>query len=106
MHWHQVAPAVEPLCAKVWAACLKGGHAGRTVVTKVKYADFQQITRSRSSIGPIGSYAELERISLELLRPCFPPPRGIRLLGVTVSGFDARDHRTAPQLALPLGPAT
>jgi DNA polymerase IV len=106
MHWHQVAPAVEPLCAKVWAACLKGGHAGRTVVTKVKYADFQQITRSRSSIGPIGSYAELERISLELLRPCFLPPRGIRLLGVTVSGFDARDHRTAPQLALPLGPAT
>jgi DNA polymerase IV len=106
MHWHQVAPAVEPLCAKVWASCLKGAHAGRTVVTKVKYADFQQITRSRSSIGPIGSYAELERISLELLRPCFLPPRGIRLLGVTVSGFDARDHRTAPQLALPLGPAT
>jgi DNA polymerase-4 len=106
MHWHQVAPVVEPLCAKVWAACVKGGHAGRTVVAKVKYADFQQITRSRSSIGPIGSYAELERISLELLRPCFPPPRGIRLLGVTVSGFDSREQPTPPQLALPLDPAT
>jgi DNA polymerase IV len=103
-HWDQVAAVVGPLCAKVWAACVKGGHAGRTVVVKVKYADFQQITRSRSCFEPIGSCVELERISLGLLRPCFPPQRGVRLLGVTVSGFDGRVQRTPPQLALPLGP--
>jgi DNA polymerase IV len=101
MHWEQVGPVIEGLCAKVWAACNKGGHAGRTVVVKVKYADFQQITRSRSGAEPIGSLAELERIGLELLRPCFPPHRGVRLLGVTVSGFDVREQRAPPQLALP-----
>jgi DNA polymerase-4 len=106
MHWEQVVPVVEPLCAKVWAACAKGGHAGRTVVVKVKYADFQQITRSRSCAEPVNSYADLQRISLELLRPCFPPPRGVRLLGVTISSFDPRDSRIQSQLALALGPVT
>jgi DNA polymerase-4 len=103
--WEQVAPVVEPLCAKVWTACAKGGHAGRTIVTKIKYSDFQQITRSRSFDEPIGTHAELERVSMALLRPCFPPPRGVRLLGVTVSGFDVRELRGPPQLDLPLDPA-
>ena len=102
--WEQVGPVIEPLCAKVWAACIKGGHAGRTVVAKVKYADFQQITRSRSGTEPIASAEELERVALEVLRPCFPPPRGVRLLGVTVSGFEWREPRLVPQLALPLEP--
>ncbi len=44
--------------------------------------------------------AELERISLELLRPCFPPPRGVRLLGVTISNLEASDDRSQTQLAL------
>ena len=91
--------------AKVWAACGRGGHAGRTVTVKVKYADFQQITRSRSGVHPVASREQLERISLELLRPCFPPPRGIRLLGVTISNLAASDPSSRPQLALLLDPA-
>jgi DNA polymerase-4 len=102
--WDEVSPALEPLFVKVWTACERGGHAGRTVTAKVKYADFQQVTRSRSSWEPIGSQGELERISLELLRPCFPPPRGIRLLGVTLSNLAAREGRSQAQLALSLDP--
>jgi DNA polymerase IV len=107
IHWDQVPPVMEPLCSKVWAACVKGGHAGRTVTIKVKHADFQQITRSRSGVAPIRSAIELRQIVLDLLRPCFPPPRGVRLLGVTMSGFDNLDKRTSAQLALLLDqPAT
>ncbi len=79
--------------------------AGRTVTVKVKYADFRQITRSRSGVHPVASREELERISLELLRPCFTPPRGIRLLGVTLSNLTAGDPKMWPQLALILAPA-
>jgi DNA polymerase IV len=96
--WSQVPPIIELLCSKVWAACLKDGHAGRTVTVKVKHADFQQLTRSRSTSDPIASQIELTHISLELLRPCFPPRRGVRLLGVTLSSLDAEQT----QLALPL----
>jgi DNA polymerase IV len=98
--WDQVAPVAELLCAKVWAACEKGNHTGRTVTVKVKYADFQQITRGRSVIDPIRYQHELQQITLNLLRPCFPPPRGVRLLGVTVSSFDAPSKANPAQLPL------
>ena len=100
--WEQVEPALEPLFAKVWEACSRGNHAGRTVTIKVKHADFRQITRSRSCAVPIGSLDELRRISLELLRPCFPPPNGVRLLGVTLSNLAAETEPTRSQLALAL----
>jgi len=31
----------------------------------------------------------IEQFSLDLLQPHFPPPRGVRLLGVTLSNFNA-----------------
>ncbi len=96
--WDEVGPVLEPVFDKVWAACARGGHAGRTVTVKVKYADFQQITRSRSGMHPVASREELERTSLELLRPCFPPPRGIRLLGVTISNLTVDAPETRPLL--------
>ena len=72
--WDEAAAALEPLFGKVWSACTRGGHAGRTVTVKVKYADFQQITRSRSGHGPVPTEAELRRIALDILRPLFPRP--------------------------------
>ena len=104
-HWEEVAPALEPVFAKVWAACSRGGHSGRTVTVKIKYADFRQITRSRSCVEPIGSQKALEDIGLELLRTHFPPPLGVRLLGVTISNLETAEPRTRAQLALVLEPA-
>jgi DNA polymerase-4 len=46
-----------------------------------------------------GITARTGGISLELLRPCFPPPRGVRLLGVTISNLDVREERSRAQLA-------
>jgi DNA polymerase-4 len=101
--WEQVGPALDVVFAKVWSACVRGGHAGRTVTVKVKHADFHQITRSRSCAEPVGSLRELERISLELLRPCFPPPRGVRLLGVTISNLDVREEQAQLAFLLKAG---
>jgi DNA polymerase-4 len=36
----EVVPALASVFAKVWAACSRGGYAGRTVTVKVKYANF------------------------------------------------------------------
>jgi DNA polymerase-4 len=100
--WDEVMPAVEPIFADVWAACSRGFYSGRTVTVKIKYADFHQITRSRSSPDPIGSRAELEEIGLALLRSHFPPRLGVRLLGVTISNLETTPPRTRAQLALVL----
>ena len=76
---------------------------GRTVTVKVKFHDFQIITRSRTLSGLVDSEGALRDVSLGLIRSIYPVPKGIRLVGVTVSKFEARPiHEEAE---LPLAPA-
>jgi DNA polymerase-4 len=79
--------ALGPLIAKVWAYCEGSSIRGRTVTLKAKYADFQQVTRSRTCEGPLGAQADIEAIVAALLEPLFPVGKGIRLLGVTLSSL-------------------
>lgn len=69
---------------------------------KVKWADFTQITRSKTAAAPATSAAEITDIAELLLLPIFPVPKGIRLLGVTLSSLDHDDEKDEPQLALAL----
>ncbi|MDE2006986.1 MAG: DNA polymerase IV, partial [Rhodospirillales bacterium] len=77
--------ALAPLAARVFAACARGGHAGRTVTVKVKFADFHVITRARSLPEPPATETALRETARALLRGVVPPPMGIRLLGVSLS---------------------
>ncbi len=79
---------VTALVAKVWRQATARGLRGRTVTLKVKYADFRQITRSRTRAAPFATEGELVETATGLLAPLFPTGRGIRLLGVTLSAFD------------------
>ena len=95
--------ALEPLIAKVWSYCEGSTIRGRTATLKAKYADFQQITRSRSLEVPIDSRAVLEEIVSTLLEPLFPVEKGIRLLGVTLSSLDAEPgSHVGRQMLLPI----
>src|SRR5580704_16919615 len=49
-----------------------GTGSGRTVTLKVKYTDFQQITRSRTGQALLSTRAEIEQLSYALLEPLFP----------------------------------
>jgi DNA polymerase IV len=82
-----MATELQPLIDKVWRHCEDKGTRGRTVTLKVKFADFEQITRSRTLIGAIGSREELVTASTELLKTIFPAEKAVRLLGVSISGF-------------------
>lgn len=87
--------ALRPLAAKVWGHTQALHLSGRTVTLKVKYADFRQITRSHTAPAPIASAMELESLGSALLAPLFPARRGIRLLGITLSGLE-EDSAPAP----------
>ncbi|MCQ4630484.1 DNA polymerase IV [Shinella sp. CPCC 100929] len=91
---------IAPLAAKVWRHCEINGVHGRTVTLKVKYADFQIITRSKTTAAPIGAMGVLEAVSQSLLDPLFPTEKGIRLLGVTLSSFVDDEASDADQLEL------
>ncbi|MCW1430894.1 DNA polymerase IV [Novosphingobium sp. JCM 18896] len=84
----------------VWSWCERAGEFGRTVTVKVKYGDFQNITRSRTQPTLVSSRDALRAASLALIRSVLPTPKGIRLVGVTVSNFE---RATSPVMSdLPL----
>jgi DNA polymerase IV len=89
-----------PIIDKVWDYCESAGTRGRTVTLKIKYADFQQITRSRSVHGVIEGRSVLEEISLDLLRAQFPMTKGIRLLGISLSALSPAGSVGVQQLQL------
>lgn len=69
----------------------KAGTAGRTVTLKVKYADYHQITRSRTLTVSVCKSQDLVRIAAELLSGTEVLSRRARLLGITVSNLDGDD---------------
>lgn len=91
---------LEPLIAKVWKHCAAHDMQPRTATLKVKYTDFQIITRSRTLGRPIVSADELAETIWLLLGPLFPLAKDIRLLGVTLSSFAQDEGEPAPQLDL------
>ncbi|OWV65510.1 DNA polymerase IV [Rhizobium sp. R339] len=102
---HAFEPAregLQPLIEKVWGYCETNGIGVKTVTLKVKYADFNQITRSKTVPSPLAAITDLEEIVGLLLAPIFPPRKGIRLLGVSLSSLERRAAGTEPQLRLAL----
>ena len=92
--------ALREIIDKVWRYCENSGLRGRTVTLKVKFANFQQITRSRT--GQMhGTRSELEQLSNALLEPLFPVARGVRLLGVSLSSL-ADEAEREREFSLPI----
>ena len=93
---------LQPLIDKVWRHCEDKGMRGRTMTLKVKFADFELISRSRTVAGVVGSRSEFENVSAELLKALSPMQKAVRLLGVSISGFKLDEIRGAGQIALEL----
>jgi DNA polymerase-4 len=64
----------------------RAGLTGRTVTIKVRFADFQTITRSSTLPTTVDDGPAVARAALALLAAVDPTP-GVRLLGVNVSGL-------------------
>jgi DNA polymerase-4 len=102
---HAFAPmreALEPIITKVWRHCQANGIRGRTVTLKVKFADFQQITRSKSVADAIETFADLKHLSLGLLEPLLSMEKGVRLLGISLSSLEQAQATERRQLSLVL----
>ena len=93
---------LQPLIEKVWGYCEVNEIGAKTVTLKVKYADFTQITRSRTVPSALPAITDLEDFVALLLAPIFPPRKGIRLLGVSLSSLERRAPVMQPQLRLAL----
>ena len=83
----------------------KSGTSGRTLTLKVKYADYQQVTRSRTAEQSFDSVSEILATAKELLDTTAVDSRNVRLLGLALSNLDQGEEEEAPlcvQLTLDL----
>lgn len=85
----QLAPELSAIGETVWRRLGRAGVKGRTLTLKIKFADFEQITRSKTLIVPYSSMEMMLREGLHLLENEQPFSKGIRLMGLTISNFDA-----------------
>ena len=77
-----LAAQLERIAGYAWVRIERAEVAGRTVTLKVKFADFELITRSRSFAAPIADLAQFAAAGQTLLAGLHPLPKGIRLLGL------------------------
>jgi DNA polymerase IV len=79
-----------------------GNHGGgRTLTLKVKYANYQQVTRSRTVIDTIADFDTIMAIANELLDMTEAEERNVRLLGLALSNLDSeRENDEYVQLTL------
>ena len=89
--WSDLLGGLQGPITDLWQDCERLKSTGRTLTLKIKYADFQQITRSRSFGSPIASEAQLTYLAHELLQAQMPLPKGVRLLGVSLSNLESTD---------------
>ncbi len=84
----EIEPMIRSLAAKTWAATRKTERIGRTVVLKLKTADFHIHTRSHTPPAPPRSEAEFIAIAVSLCdRVDLPPRTRYRLVGVGLGNF-------------------
>lgn len=97
----EIEPMIRTLAEKTWAASRKTERVGRTVVLKLKTAQFRILTRSHTPDAPPDSLERFTEIALALRDRVELPPRTLyRLVGVGLGNFSDREALLPPQATL------
>jgi DNA polymerase IV len=92
-------PMIRHLAEKTWLASRKESRIPRTVVLKLKTAQFHVLTRSQTPPSPPNSCEELTQIALSLRdKITLDPKQTFRLVGVGLSNF--HDSSEGTELSL------
>jgi DNA polymerase-4 len=97
----QIMEVIETLACRVEHAMHNKGARGTTITLKVRYHDFDTITRSQTLPTPISSFQEIMATIPQLLHSTEAGQKKIRLLGITVSNLLNGSQTVPIQLGLP-----
>jgi DNA polymerase-4 len=93
---------ISDLAEQAWAQLVKLKLTPRTLTLKVKYADFKQVTRSMTE-EKVLDLEEVKRLLPELLSRTEAGDMAVRLVGVSLSGFDQAPPAVEDSQQLDLG---
>ena len=96
----RLAAEVERIAGYAWTRIERAEVSGRTVTLKVKYADFELITRSKSFSSPVPDLPTFTATGQALLAALHPLPKGIRLLGLGLHNLSEVADAEVRQLGL------
>jgi DNA polymerase IV len=96
----EVEETIRRMAERVWTASRKEARIARTVVLKLKTAEFKIMTRSLTLPAPPASCEEMTRIALALReRVQMPPGQRYRLIGVGLHNFrEPEEEPEQPEL--------
>lgn len=94
---------LDKLSIEVANRLKRADASGRTLTIKIKFSDFNQITRSKTIEGAITTEKDIRDLSREILTNSYVNGMKVRLLGVTVSNFiEGHKPKTDDQLTMEL----
>jgi DNA polymerase-4 len=100
---HAIMVALEEIAQTLKARVESSQTSGRTLTLKVKYADYQQITRSRTMTASITEVTEMMAIATGLLESTEVETKHARLLGLSLSNLDCEREEEYVQLTIDFG---
>ena len=84
---------LENIVDIVWERIERAEARGRTVTLKMKYTDFQIMTRAKSLSENVRDKAHFAQIGRALLEESLPLPLPIRLMGLTLSNLEGVEKK-------------
>ncbi len=78
---------IEKLTNELWRRMERTGKIGKTLTLKIKFSDFEQITRSTTKTNFFLDKEDVLSGALQLMKQEYPFLKSIRLLGLTISNF-------------------
>jgi DNA polymerase-4 len=85
--WEDLQAKLEPMISSVFEYMQEKVNYGRTINLKIKTADFQTITRSKTFSSEVKDFSIFRQTALELLETNYQEAGKIRLLGIAASNL-------------------
>lgn len=101
-NYDEILSHLQEIAVEVEHRMVKSNTRGKTITLKVRYANFQRITRSRSIRTAMNNSKKLYEITSELLAHTDVGNRAVRLLGIQVSMLDGKRQKNKKPMQLEL----
>jgi DNA polymerase-4 len=98
----QMLEILDNIAVRLESSLIKRDAKGRTITLKVKYFDFQSITRSITIDEPADNAAVIMKHIRPLLSKTEAGKKKIRLIGISISNFDDQEPNVGKYHQLPL----